>query len=128
MRSENVSTREDRIDGVSSSEDYGVGVRVIFSGAWGFAATPNVIPADAERVAQQAVAIARANAKLMKRPIVLAPEKPHVDVWQTPLLKDPFKIPLEDEPKTESRPASRKTEKPKKDEEEKKNKDEDKDK
>jgi hypothetical protein len=39
-----------------------------------------------------------------------------------------FKIPLEDEPKVESRPTSRKAEKPKKDEEEKKNKDEDKDK
>jgi hypothetical protein len=39
-----------------------------------------------------------------------------------------FKIPLEDEPKTESRPASRKVEKPAKDEEEKKNKDEEKEK
>jgi hypothetical protein len=40
-----------------------------------------------------------------------------------------FKIPLEDEPKAaESKPASRKSEKPKKDEEEKKGKDEDKDK
>jgi len=39
-----------------------------------------------------------------------------------------FKIPLEDEPKAESRPASRKVEKPMKDEEEKKNKDEDKEK
>jgi hypothetical protein len=38
-----------------------------------------------------------------------------------------FKIPLEDEPKAESRPATRKAEKPK-DEEEKKNKDEEKDK
>jgi hypothetical protein len=37
-----------------------------------------------------------------------------------------FKIPLEDEPKSESRPASRKIEKAKADEEEKKNKDEDK--
>jgi TldD protein len=101
MRHENVSTREQRIDRVSSSEEYGVGVRVIAASpggasAWGFAATPNVIPAEAERVAVQAVAIARANAKLMKRPIELAPEKPHVDVWQTPLQKDPFKIPLED--------------------------------
>jgi hypothetical protein len=39
-----------------------------------------------------------------------------------------FKIPLEDEPKTDSRPTSRTAEKPKKDEEEKKNKDEEKEK
>ena len=39
-----------------------------------------------------------------------------------------FKIPLEDEPKTDSKPTSRTAEKPKKDEQEKKNKDEEKEK
>ncbi len=96
MRHENLSTREDRIEGVSSSEEYGVGVRVIAGGAWGFSATPNVVVAEAERVARQAVAIAKANAALMKKPVTLSKETPHVDVWQTPLVKDPFKIPLED--------------------------------
>ncbi len=96
MRNERVATREDRIEGVSSSEEYGVGVRVIADGAWGFAATPNVIAAEAERIARSAVATAKANASLMKRKVVLAPEPPHVDVWQTALVKDPFKIPFED--------------------------------
>ena len=36
-----------------------------------------------------------ANASLLKKPVALAPEAPHVDVWQTPVVKDPFKIPLE---------------------------------
>ncbi len=96
MRNENLSTREDRIEGVSSSEEYGVGVRVIAGGAWGFSATPNVVAAEAERVARQAVAIAKANASLMKKPVTLSKETPFVDVWQTPINKDPFKIPLED--------------------------------
>jgi TldD protein len=96
MRNERVSTREDRIDNVASSEEYGVGVRVIAGGAWGFAATPNVTASEAERIAKSAVAIAKANAPLLKRPVRLAPEPPHVDVWQTALVKDPFKIPLED--------------------------------
>ena len=96
MRNERVSTREDRIDGVSSSEEYGVGVRVIAGGAWGFAATPNVTATEAERIARSAVAIAKASSSLMKRPVKLAPEPAHVDVWQTALVKDPFKIPLED--------------------------------
>ncbi|HEU0036946.1 MAG TPA: TldD/PmbA family protein [Kofleriaceae bacterium] len=96
IRSERVATREDRVEGVASSEDYGVGVRVLAGGAWGFAATPNVVAADAERIARAAVAIAQANARLMKRPVKLAPEPVHVDVWQTALVKDPFKIPLED--------------------------------
>ena len=96
IRNERVSTREDRIESVSSAEDYGAGVRVIAGGAWGFAATPVVTAAEAERVARDAVAIAKANAKLMKRPVTLAKEPAHVDVWQTALVKDPFKIPLED--------------------------------
>jgi TldD protein len=96
FRRENVSTREDRVERVASVEDYGVGVRVIAGGAWGFAATPSVTAADAERVAKDAVATAKANASLMKKPVVLAPVPANVDVWQTPLTKDPFKIPLED--------------------------------
>jgi TldD protein len=96
IRRENVATREDRIERVSASEDYGVGVRVIAGGAWGFSATPSVTAADAERAAAGAVAIAKANAALMKRPVTLAPVPANVDVWQTALVKDPFKIPLED--------------------------------
>ncbi|MEO8706535.1 MAG: TldD/PmbA family protein [Kofleriaceae bacterium] len=96
MRNERLATREDRIDGVGSSEEYGVGVRVIAGGAWGFAATPNVAAVEAERIARAAAAIAKANASLMKKPVTLAPEPPHVDVWQTALVKDPFKISLED--------------------------------
>ena len=96
MRNEYVSTREDRVEGIASTEEYGVGIRVIAGGAWGFAASPSVTLAEADRVARAAVAIAKANASLVKRPVVLAPERPHVDVWQTPLVKDPFKIPLED--------------------------------
>lgn len=96
IRRENIATREDRIEHVTASEDYGIGVRVIAGGAWGFAATPSVTAADAERIARDAVATAKANASLMKRPVTLAPVPANVDVWQTPLTKDPFKISLED--------------------------------
>jgi TldD protein len=42
------------------------------------------------------VEIARANARWVKRKVELSPAPVAVDVWQTPLTKDPFKIPLED--------------------------------
>src|SRR5690606_1334625 len=38
-RSQNIGTRELQITGVSDSESYGMGVRTIVNGAWGFAAT-----------------------------------------------------------------------------------------
>ncbi len=95
-RDESVSTREDHVENVASAESYGVGVRVVAGGAWGFAATSRVLTADAVRAAQKAVDIARANAKFVVRPVTLAPVPANVDVWQTPLARDPFKIPLGD--------------------------------
>jgi TldD protein len=95
-RSESLLAREDKLEDVSSDDEYGIGIRVIAQGAWGFAATPLLAAAPVERAASAAVALARANAKLLKRPVTLAPNPVHVDVWQTPLTKDPFKIPIED--------------------------------
>jgi TldD protein len=93
---ESVRTREDKVRDIGASEDYGLGIRVIAQGAWGFAATPHITQQSAASAASSAVAVAKANAKLVKRPVVLAPNPVHVDVWQTPLIKDPFKIPLEE--------------------------------
>ncbi|MGE5180882.1 MAG: TldD/PmbA family protein [Acidobacteriota bacterium] len=95
-RDERLAAREDKIERVSYSEEYGLGVRVIANGAWGFAASPVVTPDEAEATAKKAVAVAKANAALAKQPVVLAPVPPNVDVWQTALTKDPFQIPLED--------------------------------
>jgi TldD protein len=95
-RYESVRTREDHIVSVDSTGSYGLGVRVLAGGAWGFAASSRVEPREAERVAGLAVEIARANARVTRRPVALAPAVAHVDVWQTPLEKDPFKIPLAD--------------------------------
>src|ERR1700730_7744447 len=38
-RRQSVNTRERRITGVSDSESYGIGVRTLVNGSWGFAAT-----------------------------------------------------------------------------------------
>ena len=41
-RRQSISTRERQITGVSDSESYGLGIRTIVNGAWGFAATSNM--------------------------------------------------------------------------------------
>jgi TldD protein len=93
---EAVDVRDDHVDRVEASESYGLAVRVIAGGAWGFAASARVDGKEVERVARLAVDIARANATVVKRPVTLAPTAAHVDVWQTPLTRDPFKIPIEE--------------------------------
>jgi len=88
-------TREQKVQNVVSAESYGVGIRVIANGTWGFAPTRNVTPDGIARCAETAVAIAKANSKLQKEPVVLAPQKGVGEVtWKTPLTKNAFTVPV----------------------------------
>lgn len=95
-RFERIATREDLVAQLSDSESYGIGVRVIAGGAWGFAATSRVEERDAEATAARAVEMARANAKVLRRPVELAPVAPYKKTWSTELRIDPFKVKLEE--------------------------------
>lgn len=90
-----IATREKRVTNLTNSESFGVGVRVLVDGTWGFAASRQVSADEVDRVAAQAVGVARANRAAQQKPVVLAPVKAYKDAWQTPITKDPFKIPLE---------------------------------
>jgi TldD protein len=94
MRRQNIATREDHVVQVGDTEDYGVGVRALVGGAWGFAATSRVTADDAARAGTRAAEIARAGAKVVNRPVELAPVTAYQDTWETPRLKDPFRVPL----------------------------------
>ena len=95
-RRESIATRERQIQNVSRSMSYGLGIRVLVDGAWGFAATNRVEPAAARAAAEQAVAIARANARLATRKIVLADADKVVTNWTSAFKRDPFEVGLED--------------------------------
>jgi TldD protein len=92
---QSIATREKRVMNVSSSESFGVGVRVLVDGTWGFAASRRVEAEEVDRMAARAVSIARANRVAQAKPVTLAPLKAQRDAWQTPIVKDPFKIPME---------------------------------
>ena len=92
-----VITREDKVENVVNTESYGAGVRVIADGAWGFYATDQLTPESIAKAAEEAVAIAKANAKLQDAPIQLAPQKGVGEVaWKTPIVKNAFDVPLAD--------------------------------
>ena len=94
-RRESIATRERQIQNVSRSTSYGLGIRVLVDGAWGFAATNRVEPAAARAAADQAIAIARANARLATRKVVLAEVDRVVTTWTSAFKRDPFEVPLE---------------------------------
>ncbi|GAB3957739.1 TldD/PmbA family protein [Spirosoma harenae] len=93
-----VVTREDKVQNIVNTESYGVGVRVIADGCWGFAAVVDAKnEADMAQAAEKAVAIAKANAKLMKQPVQLAPQKGYGEVsWKAPIQKNAFEVPIKE--------------------------------
>ncbi|WP_316829133.1 TldD/PmbA family protein [Pedobacter miscanthi] len=92
-----VATRETRVENISNSESYGLGVRVIANGSWGFAATNNMDDASIAKAAEAAVAIAKGNAKIMEEPVQLAPQKGFGEVsWKTPIEINAFEVPIAD--------------------------------
>src|SRR6185295_3068669 len=84
------------VPNVSEDSSFGFGVRVIVNGAWGFASSPVVTPEEIARVTGEAVIIAKANAGIQPKPVMLVPVKAYRDRWETPHEKDPFAIPMAD--------------------------------
>ena len=72
-RSQNIGTRERQITGVSDSESYGMGIRTIVNGAWGFAASGVMTTDGVVKVAREAARLSRAASTVQKRRIELAP-------------------------------------------------------
>ena len=95
LRQRDLTAKNGQVGTLAQSESIGIGVRVLASGAWGFASTDRLTREGVAACAAQAVAIAKASALAKRSKVVLAPEKAYVDSWQSPFRKDPFEIPLE---------------------------------
>ncbi len=92
-----VITREKKVQNIVNTESFGVGIRVIANGTWGFAASNNVTPEGMKKTAERAVAIAKANSKFQKEPVTLALTPSYGQVsWKTPMTKNGFEIPVKD--------------------------------
>ncbi len=92
-----ITTRENRIQNIGSEESFGVGVRVLVNGAWGFAATNNVTKDGIAKTAANAIAVAKGNAKLNGAPVELAPQKGYGEVsWKSPISINAFDVPIKE--------------------------------
>ncbi|OKS87880.1 hypothetical protein RG47T_3343 [Mucilaginibacter polytrichastri] len=92
-----IVTRETRVLNVANSESFGVGIRVLADGCWGFAAGNTVTKEGVAKIAERAVAVAKANAKLGSKPVQLAPQKGYGEVsWKTPIERNAFEVPIKE--------------------------------
>src|SRR3954463_12853218 len=90
-----LATKNGKISNASDSRSQGFNVRVLVDGAWGFASSADLGRASVDATAAQAVAIARASAKVKQKDVQLVPEKAVTAAWTTPHKIDPFSISIE---------------------------------
>jgi len=95
-RRQSINTRERQITGVADSESYGLGVRALVNGSWGFAATSVMTTDGVVKAAREAARIATAARTVQKRPVELAPTPSVKGTWMTPVTRDPLEVPIED--------------------------------
>jgi TldD protein len=84
-----------RIDSIRDQQDRGFGIRVLYHGAWGFAASSVLSLEEAPRVADLAIEIAKGSASLAIEKVKLADEPVRRDRIVTAKRIDPFAVPLE---------------------------------
>ena len=95
QRNRALTTKNGKLGNASDTESVGMNVRVIVEGAWGFAASSELGRGAVEKTAAEAVAIARASARVKRADVQIVPEKAAVAEWSTPFKIDPFSVSVE---------------------------------
>jgi len=93
---EQISVRNGATETLSRAESIGLGVRVLVDGCWGFASSAELTPESATELRDHAVEIARASGKLAGERVNLEPVRGVVASYRTPIVKNPFEIPLKE--------------------------------
>jgi TldD protein len=93
---ESLTVKNGALEAASSNRSAGFGVRVLVDGAWGFAGSAVLERDEVERVAREAVAIARASALAQREPVELDDTPPATDSYRTPFSEDPFAVSIDD--------------------------------
>ena len=93
---EGMTVKNGALEAATSNVSAGFGVRVLVDGAWGFSSSSRLDPDEAERVAREALEIARASAVNGRAPVELDDTAPVVDTYRTPYGEDPFAVSLDE--------------------------------
>lgn len=92
---EELNVKDGAIGALDQGDNLGFGIRVLASGAWGFAASDDMSKESFDKTAALAVEIAKASARTKIEDVKLAPVQAFRDSWEAPYQIDPFSIPLE---------------------------------
>ncbi len=93
---ESITVRDEEVAGLSREETRGYGIRVLYRGSWGFAASNDLSEAGASATAKRALAIAKASYVTQREPVVLDDTPPQRGTYRSPWEEDPFTVPLDE--------------------------------
>jgi TldD protein len=96
QETESITVRNEQVTVLSRNRNRGFGIRVLYRGSWGFAASSVLSSSAAEAAAKKALEIAKASRLMQKRPVKLDDSPPYVDTYRTDFSTDPFTVPLDD--------------------------------
>ena len=91
-QTQNITVKNGVVEALSDGESQGFGVRVVVDGAWGFASSALLAPAEVDRVTALAVQIARTSALFKIDDVVLGPTVAHTGTYETPVEWDPWAV------------------------------------
>ena len=94
-KKQSISLNNGVVDVLTTREDSGFGVRVLFGGAWGFSCSNVFDVPEAVKMATLAVNIAKASVTTLKKPVILTKVKPVEDVYTSNYDIDPFSVSIE---------------------------------
>lgn len=96
-RFQTIGTSDLRVQHISDNEVYGVGIRVLVDGCWGFSGTHRVDYQSMLALARKAVSVARSGIMLRGNGgVTLAAGNPTRGQYQTPIEIDPFTVSLDE--------------------------------
>lgn len=95
-QSESITVRNGIVEEITRAYDSGFGVRILKDKGWGFSSSARLVKREQDKVIKEAVDIARASSAANSEEIHLSPLNPQIGSYETEVLKDPFKISLEE--------------------------------
>ncbi len=96
LAEEEINVSDGSPEKLSRSESFGMSVRVLVEGAWGFASAAEVTENSAVALRKRAVEIAKASGMLAGRRVELAAVEPTTGSYRTPIEQDPFAVSLKE--------------------------------
>ncbi len=97
LRTESISVKNGHVQGVDSHYDFGIGVRVVVNGSWGFASNPDIYDKKRmKKTVERAMELARASARVSRAQLNLSPRDAVQADWGTDFSEDPFQVSLEE--------------------------------